>query len=162
MRYLWQNGGKGLVLSALFAGVAIGSLAAVLFATWVWPDEPIFAPLTVSDVTINSRLEGIDGPAVRAGDHYNGTIEICNRDDERQTITFIIQLERLSDPVHFVSFGSVEFPADPGCMTFTGDSAPLPEEVASGLWRESSSAIVQRGDQKQTVAFVSDAFEVVP
>lgn len=162
MRFLWQNGGKGLVLALIFFGLAVLSVPAVLLGMWLWPSEAVFAPLSVSDVTINSRIEGLDGPAVRAGDHYNGTITICNDDEEEQTITFIIQFERLSGSVHFVSGGSVEFPIEPGCATLTGDSAPLPEQVVSGQWRESSSAIVQRGKQKQTVSFVSDAFEVVP
>lgn len=160
-RFLWRNGGKPLVLAAAYSVIAFTSLAVVFLVVMLWPEAEPFAPLSVSDVTINSRIDGVDGPAVRAGGHYNGTIEICNNNEEH-TITFIIQLERLSGPVRFVSVDSVEFPVQSGCETFTGDSASLPEEVTPGVWRESSSAIVQRGEQKQTVSFVSDPFEVVP
>ncbi len=162
MHHFWQNGGKGLVMATAFFAFATLVAAAVLLVTWLWPSEPIFAPLSVSDVTINSRVGGVDGPAVRAGGHYNGTLTICNSDGEPQTITFIIQFERLTEPIHFVPGGSIEFPVDPGCATLTGDSAPLPAEVNDGLWRESTAAVVQRGDQKQTVSFVSDPFEVIP
>ncbi len=146
--------------AAFLIGVVL--VVGVLAYDELFSGETIFAPLTVSDVTINSRVDGLDGPAVRVGDHYNGTITICNDDDEAQAITFVIQLEDLDDSVHFVSLGSVEFPIEPGCETFTGDSAPLPDEITPGLWRESSVAIVQRGAQKQTVSFVSEPFEVVP
>jgi hypothetical protein len=162
MRHLWRNGGKGLVLATLFFGVAVGSTVAVLMVAAFWPDEVPFTPLSVSNVTINSRVEGFDGPAVRAGGHYNGTVTICNENDEAHTITFIIQFERLDGPVHFVSGGSLEFPIEPGCDTLTGDSAPLPDRVTPGPWREATSATVQKGDQKQTISFVSDAFQVVP
>lgn len=162
VRHLWQNGGKGLVVATLFFGFAVGSAIAVLLATAFWPSEVPFTPLSVSNVTINSRVEGFDGPAVRAGEHYNGTITICNNNAQPHTITFIIQFERLDGPVRFVSGGSIEFPVEPGCMTVTGDSAPLPDQVTPGPWREATSAMVQEGDRKQTVSFVSDSFEVVP
>ncbi len=139
----------GLVIGGVCIGDALSSRP-----------EP-FAPLVISDVTINSRVEGIAGPATRVGQPYNGTLEICNGDDAAQTITFVIQFERLSGPVRFVSLGSVAFPKQPGCETLTGDSAPLPPEVTPGRWRESTAAIVQQGDQKQTVSFVSDAMVVV-
>lgn len=162
MRHLWRNGGKGLVLATVFFGVAVGSAIAVLLISAFWPSEAPFSPLSISNVTINSRVEGFDGPTVRRGEHYNGTITICNDNDQTHTITFIIQFERLGEPVHFVSGGSIEFPVEPGCVTLTGDSAPLPDRVTLGLWREATSATVQEGDRKQTVSFVSDGFEVVP
>ncbi len=144
-----------VAMGAATLGVCVGNELAA--------QPEVFAPLSISNVTINSRIEGIDGPAVQAGQHYNGTITICNDDDEPQTITFVIQFERLFGPVHFVSDGSLQFPVEPGCETLTGDSfQSLPEEVMSGQWRESTAAIVQRGDQKQTISFKSDAFEVVP
>lgn len=143
--------------------VVIGIVTAAVCVGNEFSRQPVpFAPLSISDVTINSRIDGIDGPAVRAGGHYNGTLTICNVDDQQQTITFIIQFERLSGPVRFVPATSVEFPIEPGCSTLTGDSAPLPEEVIPGHWREATAAIVQRGDEKQTVSFVSEPFEVVP
>lgn len=148
------------VLAALIVAIGIVT-AAVCVGNEVTSEAAPFAPLSVSDVTINSRAGGVDGPAVHAGQPYNGTVTICNDDAEAQTITFVIQLERLSGPMRFVSLNSVAFPIEPGCGTFTGDSQPLPPEVTRGLWRESSSAVVQRGDQKQTVSFVSDPFEVV-
>lgn len=158
----WRNGGRPLVLSAAVAILALTMLVMSLLVANFWPTPGLFAPLSVSDVTINSRVDGVDGPATHAGEHYNGTLTICNEDDEMQTITFVIQFERLSGDVHFISGGSVEFPIEPGCATLTGDSAPLPERVRSGLWRESTAAIVQQGDQKQTVSFTSEPFEVVP
>ncbi len=164
MRQLWdalRKDGSGLGTSILLGFIAALGVFFVVQNT-LSSNGPPFAPLSVSDVTINTRVEGADGPAVRAGQHYNGTITICNEDDETQTITFLIQLERLGGPVHFVSFGSVEFRVEPGCATLTGDSAPLPTRVTPGRWRESSVAIVQQGDQRQSVSFVSDAFEVVP
>lgn len=153
---------SGNVLAALI--IAIGLVtAAVCVGNELGAAQPEpFAPLMVSDVMINSRVDGIEGPAVRAGEHYNGTLTICNDDDEAQTITFVIQFERLTGPVRFVSAGSVEFPIQPGCETLTGDSAPLPGEVTFGQWREATAAIVQEGDRKQTVSFVSEPFEVVP
>ncbi len=160
MQHQWHNGGRLLIFAAATAASSIITLVVVFIAVSLWPEESPFEPISISDVTINSRVGGVDGPAVRVGDHYNGTIEICNSHEDAQTITFIIQLERLSGPVHFVDFGSVEFPKEPGCETFTGDS-PLPVEVDAGQWREVTAAVVQRGAQKQTVSFVSDAFEVV-
>ncbi len=162
LRFMWQNGSRPLVLAIAFAVLAFTLLGVAFLVVSLWPTAEPFAPLSVSDVTIHSRVNGTDGPAVRASQHYNGTITICNHDDEAQTITFVIQFERLTGPVHFVSGGSVEFPVEPGCETLTGDSAPLPDEVSPGQWRESTAAIVQRGDQKQTVSFVSEPFEVVP
>ncbi len=165
MRSVWGRFQEDLssnVLAALFVALAAVALGVCVGNELASQPEP-FAPLAVSDVTINSRVDGVDGPAVRAGEHYNGTVTICNDDDEAQTITFIIQFERLMGPVHFVSDGSLQFPIEPGCDTLTGQSfQPLPDEVTPGQWRESTAAIVQRGDQKQTVSFVSDAFEVVP
>lgn len=160
MRSIFDNGNKLIALMLMFLAGAVIYAATV----WLWPSEPppIFAPLSVSNVTINSKVEGFGSPAVQVGGHYNGTIEICNSHSEQQTITFIIQVERLSGPVRFVDLSPVDFPKQPGCETFTGDSEPLPIEITPGLWRESSSAIVQQGDQKQTVSFVSEPFEVVP
>lgn len=155
LQFLWSNGGRPLVLACAAAILAVTALGGVLAVANLWPEQEPFAPLTVSDVTINS-------PIVQVGQHYNGTITICNDDEQAQTITFVIQLERLSGPVHFVSLGSVEFPVEPGCDTLTGDSKPLPDRITPGLWREKSSASVQQGAQKQTVSFVSDPFEVVP
>ncbi len=160
--YLWQNGGRLLVFAAATAASSIIVLTVVFLAVTFWPEEGPFEPISVSDVTVNSRINGVEGPAVRAGEHYNGTIEICNTDDQAQTITFIIQVERLSGPVHFVDLDPVDFPKGPGCETLTGDSASLPAEVTPGQWRESSSAVVQEGKRKQTVSFVSEPFEVVP
>jgi hypothetical protein len=162
MQHQWNNGGRLLVFAAATAASSVITLAVVFIAVTVWPEEEPFVPVTVSDVTINSRLEGVDGPAVRVGSHYNGTIEICNSDDEPHTITFVIQVERLSGPVHFVDLAPVDFPKQPGCETFTGDSAALPRAVTPGLWRESSSAVIQQGNNRQTISFVSDQFEVVP
>lgn len=150
----------GNVLAALI--IAIGLVtAAFCVGNEFAPKVATFAPLSVTDVVINSRLDGVAGPAVELGGHYNGTLTICNDDDRAHTITFVIQFERLSGPIRFVSGGSVEFPMQPGCETLTGDSAPLPNEVTPGLWRESTSAIVQQGDRKQTVSFMSEEFEVV-
>jgi hypothetical protein len=162
IRWMWQNGGRPLLLASAMAILSLTFLGMAFLVANFWPSESPFAPLAVSNVTINSRIPDRDSPAIRAGQHYNGTITICNNNDEIHTITFVIQLERLGGPVHFVSLGSVEFPIEPGCATLTGDSAPLPEQVGPGVWRESSSAIVQRGDQKQTVSFVSEPFEVLP
>ncbi len=163
LRENWHNGGRGLLLMATFAVCSLLFAGGVRLTTQVWPGQEPFAPLSVSDVTINSRVDGVEGPATHAGEHYNGTLTICNDDDQAQTITFVVQFERLSGPIHFVSGGSpVEFPLEPGCATLTGDSAPLPERVSAGLWRESTAASVQRGEQKQTVSFVSEPFEVVP
>ncbi len=148
------------VLAALI--VAIGFVTAAVCVTNELATEAApFAPLTVSDVTINSRVDGVDGPAVLAGGHYNGTLTICNADQQQQTITFIIQFERLNGDVHLVPAVSVQFPIEPGCATITGDSAPLPMQVTPGRWREATAAVVQRGDQKQTVSFVSEPFEVL-
>lgn len=144
---------------AVLIGAALATLVNTLFLSG---DDPPFTPITVSEVTVNSRVNGVDGPAVHVGEPWNGTVEICNSDDEPQTITFVIQVEKLGGPMRFVDLDPVDFPKEPGCETFTGDSAPLPEEVTPGLWRESSSAVVQRGDQKQTVSFVSEPFEVLP
>lgn len=155
LAFLWRNGGRPLVLSVAVGIVAFSFLGVALLATTYWPESAPFAPLTVSDVTINS-------PTVQAGQHYNGTITICNADDQQHTITFIMQLERLEGSVHFVSLGSMEFPVEPGCATLTGDSAALPPTVTPGQWRESSVAVVRQGDQRQSVSFVSDPFEVVP
>lgn len=161
---LWERFKEDLssnVLAALIVAIGIVT-AAVCVGNTLMAQPAVFAPLSVSDVTINSRLDGLDGPAVLVGEHYNGTITICNSDDEEQVITFVIQFERLMGPVHFVSDGSMQFPIGPGCATFTGESfQPLPDEVTPGQWRESTAAVVQRGDQKQTVSFVSEPFEVV-
>ncbi len=162
---LWnalRSDGSGLGTSIMLGFIAALGIFFIVQNT-LSSNGPPFAPLSVSDVTINTRVEGVAGPAVRAGQHYNGTITLCNEDDEAQTITFVIQLERLFGPVHFVAAGSLQFPVDPGCETLTGDSfEPLPNEVSSGRWRESTAAIVQRGTERQTVSFISDAFEVVP
>lgn len=160
--FLWGNGGRPLVLSVAAAVLALTILGISFLVTNFWPKDEPFAPLSISNVTINSRVEGVDGPAVHAAEHYNGTLTICNGDDQTHTITFIIQFERLHGDIHFVSGGSLEFPIEPGCAMLTGDSAPLPEAVTPGQWRESTSATVQRGDQKQTVSFVSEPFEVIP
>lgn len=162
IRWMWQNGGRPLVLASAAAILSLTFLGMAFLVANFWPSEPPFAPLTVSDVVINSRVDGVDGPATFVGSHYNGTITICNEGDQAHTITFIIQFERLTGPVRFVGANSVDFPVRPGCETLTGDSAPLPEQVGPGVWRESSSAVVQRGDQKQTVSFVSEPFEVLP
>jgi hypothetical protein len=150
-----------LVFAAATTVSSVIVLVVVFLAVAFWPEGEPFAPLSVSDVTINSRVEGIDGPATHVGSHYNGTVTICNNSDDTHVLTFAIQFERLGGPIRFVGADSVEFPMQPGCETLTGDSAPLPDEVIPGLWRESSSAIVQRGDQKQTVSFVSEPFEVL-
>lgn len=143
--------------------VTIGFVtAAVCVSNELTSEAAPFAPLSVSDVTINSRIDGLDGPAVRERMHYNGTLTICNADDQQQTITFIIQFERLNGDIHFVPASSVQFPIEPGCHTLTGDSAPLPIDVTPGRWREATAAVVQRGDEKQTVSFVSEPFDVVP
>lgn len=159
---LWHNGGRGLLGLGVAAILALTILGGVLLVVNFWPTEGTFAPLSVSNVTINSRVEGFDGPATHVGEHYNGTLKICNNDDQTHTITFVIQFERLSGDIHFVSGGSVEFPVEPGCIDATGDSAPLPDMVTPGPWRESTSASVQQGDQRQTVSFVSEPFEVLP
>lgn len=161
-RHLWRNGGRPLILATVYTLMAFATLVIVFLAVKFWPEEEPFGPITVSDVEILSRVEGVDGPATHAGGHYNGTITICNNNTDTHTLTFIIQFERLGGPVRLVSGGSVEFPKEPGCDTITGDSAPLPEEVTPGLWRESSSAVVQQGKAKQTVSFVSEPFEVIP
>lgn len=160
--FSWRNGGRPLVLSGAAAILALTALGMTLLVANLWPTQGPFAPLSVSDVMISSRVEGVDGPATHVAESYKGTITICNDDDRAHTITFIIQWERLSGAVRFVSGGSIEFPVAPGCATVTGESAALPVEVSSGLWRESTAAIVQQGDQKQTVSFVSEPFEVVP
>jgi hypothetical protein len=150
------------MLSGAAAILALTILGMSFLVVNFWPTEGPFAPLSVSDVEINTRVEGVVGPATYVGKSYKGTITICNNDNRTHTITFIIQWERLSGAVRFVSGGSIEFPMEPGCETLTGESAPLPVEVSSGLWRESTAAIVQRGDRKQTVSFVSEPFQVVP
>ncbi len=164
-RYHWHNGGRLLFVMAGFTVLSLLFAASVWVNTTLWPTstpEP-FMPISVSDVVIESRVEGVDGPATHAGESYKGTITICNNDNRTHTITFIIQWKRLSGAVRFVGGGSIEFPVEPGCITTTGESAALPVKVTAGdLWRESTAAIVQQGDQKQTVSFVSDPFEVVP
>lgn len=161
IHWMWQNGGRPLVLAAAAALLSLTFLGMAFLVANFWPTSEPFAPLSVSNVEINTRVNGIDGPAVLVGSHYNGTITICNHDNRMHTITFVIQFERLTGPMRFVATDSVEFPMQPGCQTMVGDSAPLPRAVTPGLWRESSSAIVQQGDQKQTVSFVSEPFEVV-
>lgn len=158
MRWLFDNGNKLIALALL---VLAGSIV-YAGAAWLWPAEAIFAPISVSDVTVNSRIDGVEGPAVRSGESWIGTVTICNSDDKDHVITFAIGYERLSGPVFFADARSIDIPVQPGCETFTGDSAPLPDDVTPGQWRESSSAIVQQGRQRQTVSFISDAFEVVP
>ncbi len=163
----FQEDLSGNIIAALI--VAIGLVTGAVCVSNELLSEPApFAPLSVSDVTINSRLDGIEGPAVRVGDHYNGTTTICNDNDNEQTITFIISFERLNGVVHRVPAeypdggNTTQFPIDPGCHTLTGDSeVPLPPRVTAGQWRETTAAVVQRGDEKQTVSFVSEPFEVV-
>lgn len=45
MLTLWHNGGKNLVLAALFAAVAVLVLAAAWFTAYFWPNEEPFLPL---------------------------------------------------------------------------------------------------------------------
>lgn len=161
-RWMWHNGQRPLLLAVAISIISMTLLGMAFLVANYWPSDEPFAPLMVSDVVINSRVDGVDGPAVHAEDHYNGTITVCNHDDQAHTITFIIQFERLEGPARFVGAASVEFPMRPGCETMVGDSAPLPSAVTPGLWRESTSAVVQKGGQKQTVSFVSEPFEVLP
>lgn len=160
--HLWQNGGRLLVLAAAGAASSIVTLAVVFLAVTLWPEEGPFEPITVSEVTVNSRIDGVEGPAVRSGEPWSGTVTICNSDDKEHVVTFVIGYERLSGPVFFAEARSIDIPVQPGCETFTGDSAPLPGDVTPGQWRESSSAVVQEGKHKQTVSFVSEPFEVAP
>lgn len=153
----WMNGGRYKIIgAALGGGVAV--LVAVAVAAWAAAPPPPFDPLPVSETqTVKSRVFGVDGPAVLAGDDVKVSGRRCNNSDAtiqvRGNLTWQSVLPRGS------TMGEQVFAPGPlivGCTSFNF-SNPMPPVVVERI-----EALSRQGIDHSVWRIAGDATPIDP
>lgn len=156
--FLWQNGGRPLVLSASAAVLGLAILGAVLLVANLWPQRQPFAPL--GDYNIPQPLEAHDIPI--GGSLHVTLVRKCNLSGDVVSVNGEMHWRRLDDGSEMVVSGvtgSKQF--EPGCLVRSMEN-PLPVGVGPGVWILEGTDTAFRGDDRQQVTWRTEEFKVVP
>lgn len=119
------------LIVALTAAIAIGALSVVLsVVAMVKADHDDYDPLgDYPEQIVNSRVPGVEGPAVSAGDALSVTGKKCSNATTTVTVSGYHSWVSVEPPGIIVEAGRASgVPRDPGCSTSTFTN-PMPKGV---------------------------------
>ena len=145
----------------LSAAAAIG-FAVLAFVLFLGREN--YHPLGVYSVmTVDSRIPGTAGPAVKAKDEVVITTTRCTNSDKPMETTgyaYWISRDGRTPVVKVQNNPPMLFLRPPGCDTRIF-RIKLPPEVTPGLWRLEAVDAARKGDLSQVVSYWSEDFRVV-
>lgn len=115
-------------------------------------DRPVWSPLgDYPTQTVTSRIDGIEGPAVRLNSLVEVTAEKCNLSGEPVEVVGRLAWQAMDPPGAVIETGAGTGVREPGCVT-QRFSNPIPAEVRSVISAQHAAGIDEprwriRGDE---------------
>lgn len=153
----WANGGRWLLLAAIYCALAVFTLIVVLLGALLWPSDSPYAPISYSSPQpiTSSRV-------VSVGGSFTSSTERCNSSSEPVSLLAGSNYRRIDGPVDVVPYAVASYHvAEPGCITVSYTDR-LPPGVTPGEWILEGRVSASQDDQTQVVGWYTESFTVVP